>query len=324
MTLSQIKQKAVHLYVQERLSSVEIAFKLGKSKQTITRYLREFGVTRSKSEARTLSTIGDVVGQRFGRLEIMNLSGQNNSRQTKVQCRCDCGATRTFVYNNLKNGKARSCGCLQKEIASKRFSAKLNGQVFGRLTVLNRVETKANRPIWNCKCSCGKHHLANSHDLKFGDVKSCGCLSSGNDSVSAWLNGVFCRPEDEAFFYVFEMANYVDLSKPGIAISLQKRADDQYGALHDFIILPRLDAWLIEQAVLTETRSYKYCPSELVEWGGRTELRRLTPEHLFSLACDFHNALERMGREAFAIQYLPTTPKQRKQLKTMQQQLVAA
>ena len=81
---------------------------------------------------------------------------------------------------------------------------------------------------------------------------------------------------------------------------------------------------MIEQAVLCETRKHWECPDELLEWGGRSELRRLEPEILFSYACGFHKELQRLGREEFAIRYLPTTPKQREQLEAMKPQLVAA
>ena len=84
------------------------------------------------------------------------------------------------------------------------------------------------------------------------------------------------------------------------------------------------DAWLIEQAVLWETRSHHECPAELADWAGHSELRKLAPVDLFGMACDYHEQLQRLGREEFAIRYLPTTPRQRKQLEAMKPQLVAA
>lgn len=52
----------------------------------------------------------------------------------------------------------------------------LRGQVFGRLTVIERAgSTKAGRAIWKCKCSCGNYTNSVSSDLRNGDVKSCGC-----------------------------------------------------------------------------------------------------------------------------------------------------
>jgi len=53
----------------------------------------------------------------------------------------------------------------------------LTGKVFGRLKVIKRSkENIRNRPAWICICECGNQTHSASHDLKIGDVKSCGCL----------------------------------------------------------------------------------------------------------------------------------------------------
>ena len=57
------------------------------------------------------------------------------------------------------------------------MSAKLHleGEVFGRLTVLYRMpEDKRN--AWMCQCVCGKTKMVAQHELRNGDTKSCGCL----------------------------------------------------------------------------------------------------------------------------------------------------
>jgi hypothetical protein len=56
----------------------------------------------------------------------------------------------------------------------------LIGQIFGRLTVLSRVDdSKFGSLIWNCMCSCGKNTVKDSHSLRSGRCKSCGCLREG-------------------------------------------------------------------------------------------------------------------------------------------------
>lgn len=53
----------------------------------------------------------------------------------------------------------------------------LTGNIFGRLTVLNRSQKNIrNRPAWECICECGEKINRPSHDLKNGDTQSCGCL----------------------------------------------------------------------------------------------------------------------------------------------------
>jgi hypothetical protein len=54
----------------------------------------------------------------------------------------------------------------------------LEGEKFGRLTVLNRAgSTKQGVSLWLCKCDCGAMFIAHSQRLKSGQTKSCGCLN---------------------------------------------------------------------------------------------------------------------------------------------------
>ena len=53
----------------------------------------------------------------------------------------------------------------------------LTGQKFGRLTVIERVESaKKKNTIWRCLCDCGVEKNIPACDLKSGHTKSCGCL----------------------------------------------------------------------------------------------------------------------------------------------------
>ena len=49
-----------------------------------------------------------------------------------------------------------------------RRAENLTGRVFGRLTVLERVENKNAVIMWKCRCSCGRMTFASSHDLMMG------------------------------------------------------------------------------------------------------------------------------------------------------------
>lgn len=53
----------------------------------------------------------------------------------------------------------------------------LSGQVFGRLTGLERTGTdKGGNALWKCLCECGNTVVVRSYDLLNGNTKSCGCL----------------------------------------------------------------------------------------------------------------------------------------------------
>lgn len=54
----------------------------------------------------------------------------------------------------------------------------LSGQVFGRLTVICRVENdKKNNSRWKCICDCGNECTVLGVNLRNGGTKSCGCLA---------------------------------------------------------------------------------------------------------------------------------------------------
>jgi hypothetical protein len=57
----------------------------------------------------------------------------------------------------------------------------LTGQVFHRLTVVERDFTKTQNAYWRCLCICGNSVTVHGYDLRSGNTKSCGCYK--NDLV---------------------------------------------------------------------------------------------------------------------------------------------
>ena len=51
-----------------------------------------------------------------------------------------------------------------------------SGNVYGRLTVIERAENKDGRAYWKCRCECGKETIVSGKNLRNGNTKSCGCL----------------------------------------------------------------------------------------------------------------------------------------------------
>lgn len=55
-----------------------------------------------------------AIGQRYGRLVVTGLI--KDAKNPKAICRCDCGAEVTPQRGALLNGRAKSCGCLRREL----------------------------------------------------------------------------------------------------------------------------------------------------------------------------------------------------------------
>lgn len=64
-----------------------------------------------------MSRIKDLVGQKFGRLTVIELSHQDKNKTAYWECKCDCGneETKTVRGSQLTGGGTKSCGCLRKE-----------------------------------------------------------------------------------------------------------------------------------------------------------------------------------------------------------------
>ena len=67
----------------------------------------------------------------------------------------------------------------------KKKSRKLVGQRFGRLTVIDRSDDYVSPKgvhlaQWLCECDCGGRVIATTPNLKYGRVKSCGCINTKN------------------------------------------------------------------------------------------------------------------------------------------------
>lgn len=58
-------------------------------------------------------------GQKFGRWTVLRFDENNKKHETHWICECECGSIRSVPSKNLRNGKSKSCGCLQKEILHK-------------------------------------------------------------------------------------------------------------------------------------------------------------------------------------------------------------
>lgn len=111
-----------------------------------------------------------LVGQRFGKLTVVEQAPSNEWGQRRWLCRCECGGTRLATTAYLNSGRATDCGCGK--------SPDLTGKVFGRLTVLGRSDQRGSRgarttPLWECRCTCGEITYKATDTLTNPDISMC-------------------------------------------------------------------------------------------------------------------------------------------------------
>jgi hypothetical protein len=111
----------------------------------------------------------DFTGQRFGRLTVVERAENTKDNKAQWLCLCDCGNTKVVRASHLKKAEIKSCGCLN--------APDLSGEVFGRLTVLNRAASKNGVGYFLCRCSCGNEIEVRTSHLVNGNTKSCGCYN---------------------------------------------------------------------------------------------------------------------------------------------------
>lgn len=59
--------------------------------------------------------IKDLTGQKFHSMTVLSFAGMHTNGKSLWRCRCDCGAVKIVLGNNLKAGNTRSCGHLFRE-----------------------------------------------------------------------------------------------------------------------------------------------------------------------------------------------------------------
>lgn len=110
----------------------------------------------------------DITGQKFNKLMAIKRAGKDKTGRALWLCKCDCGNTVTATLTDLRTGRRKSCGCLQKE----RYN--IIGQRFGKLTVIGR-ESSGSHAKFLCRCDCGSEIIVRGDSLRSGKTISCGC-----------------------------------------------------------------------------------------------------------------------------------------------------
>lgn len=158
------------------------------------------GMTKSCGCLRRNFQFVDRVGEKWGNLTVVEKADRKPDRvdgklgPQKWLCLCDCGNEREVIYPELTSGKVTSCGCNRRY----RAAEDLSGKVFTRWTVVSIVPFEerrdAGRVLWNCVCECGIKGLVDSHGLKSGQSKSCGCLAREIASETKTIHGMTKTP----------------------------------------------------------------------------------------------------------------------------------
>lgn len=117
----------------------------------------------------------NIIGQRFNRLVVIKDDGTRSAKgEIRWLCQCDCGNLYHALGYRLRNGRTKSCGCLNDEKKRGRFKD-LSGTETDNFKIINRAYSKNQRVWWNCVCKhCGNELILSNNDINH--YTSCGCL----------------------------------------------------------------------------------------------------------------------------------------------------
>jgi len=134
----------------------------------------------------------NYIGQRSGRLlaiaEIESKRDPNGRARRQLLCLCDCGNETVALAEAFASGKKKSCGCLVKEVTSKRREKDLTGQTFGRWFIEGEAFRDKLGIHWNAICICGNRGTPTTKNLLSGTSTSCGCYNRERISERERIN----------------------------------------------------------------------------------------------------------------------------------------
>jgi hypothetical protein len=112
------------------------------------------------------------IGEKYGKLLVIQEAPKNKwGRRTHV-CRCDCGTEKIIENMCLIRGDTKTCGKCKKDSL---VLIELEGKIFGSLEVIRKTEkTYHGTMIWECVCSCGRKVNMNSIRLRSSEYPNCG------------------------------------------------------------------------------------------------------------------------------------------------------
>lgn len=98
----------------------------------------------------------------------------------------------------------------------------LIGRKFNHLLVTERVEnSKTGQSRWRCLCDCGKMTIVSGGNLKFGGVKSCGCIkhiphNKTHSMSKSRIYSIWSAMKDRCYYQ--HAKSYNDYGKRGIKV----------------------------------------------------------------------------------------------------------
>lgn len=130
--------------------------------------------------------IKNEIGNRYGRLVVIERAYKEGETRAFWKCRCECGNEVIVSGKQLRSGNTTSCGCYRAELLREKNlkdSGVQIGNTYGYLTVIQKGELKNRHQHWICRCRCGNLVDIITGELNRRNMPSCGCITSKGEAI---------------------------------------------------------------------------------------------------------------------------------------------
>lgn len=138
------------------------------------------------------------IGEKRNRLTVCGRGTNGKGQKTRVICQCDCGNYTIINFQDFKNDKVKSCGCLYKDTSnkySKDYSLAENNTnpFYEYLSPSQERWDWSHQIVWNIKCrNCGKVYLGIPTELisekRTHGMNPCSCWKKYSVGVQKIIN----------------------------------------------------------------------------------------------------------------------------------------
>lgn len=137
--------------------------------------IKSCGCERAKNIEKSIK---NVIGQQYGKLLVIDDYHTKDGRM--LLCECRCGNIIARKKTDITSGHTKSCGCLQKEMASTKNTKNWQGYTskYGISFIEPAYKNNNGKWFWKCRCFCGNEFVALPAKIASGHTSSCGCKNT--------------------------------------------------------------------------------------------------------------------------------------------------
>lgn len=135
----------------------------------------------------------NLIGQRFGRLTVIERAGSDKRKESIWRCQCKCGGERLVLSSLLRDGRVTSCGCARVE-NSRDLCAKHGWYGSPEYRCWQAMKARCYRPTCKGFVNCG------GRGIKMDPA--------WRDSFAAFLEGVGMRPSPRHHLFRIDLNDH--------------------------------------------------------------------------------------------------------------------